>query len=480
MKYNILTGIILLFVIVLKISLMDVTFFWDAITCLSLPARFFYENKLQTFVYSGWLDNGDPHVIPYLLAIVWTLFGKNLIISHLMFLPVVAGAVFQIILLCKKTLAPNCGKSDFIVFFFGCLLVLADPSILTQLLLLGIDLWVIFFAIYAVNQMLCDKKAGLSLAFIGLCLTNKRGMIIAATLMIVYVLKIFLLERRAFSVKEFTKIILPTLPGCFTVFIYLLFRFYYHGWVFTNVDSAWAGTGNLVDFYGFIRNCAAFVWRNLDFGRIGLWAVMLFMLVKFGYKRLFNSETCFLWLSYFLLQFSFACVTLTITNPFGARYFVVQFILFAILTVKLVFDLFDEKHAKIIASLLIVISVTGNLWLYPEKIAKNWDCTLKHLPFYSLRKECFDYMEKHEIAYEQTASGFCLYGDQRNVDLMNKERIIQSILTEETRFFLYSNISNLEDELIDELNNSEIWTNIKTFESGGIFIRVLSKNKEQK
>ncbi len=339
-------------------------------------------------------------------------------------------------------------------------------------------MWVIFFAVYAINQMLADKKAGLSLAFIGLCLTNKRGMIIAATLMIAYVLKVFLLEKRAFSIKELVKTVLPAMPGCFTVFVYLFFRFHYHGWVFTNEDSAWAGTGDLVDFYGFIRNSAVFVWKNIDFGRIGLWAVMLFMFVKFGYKRLFNSENRFLWLCYFLLQFSFACVTLTITNPFGARYFIVQFILFAILTTKLLFDLFNEKQAKIIAVLLIIVSVTGNLWLYPEKIAQNWDCTMKHLPFYSLRKECFDYMEKQGIAYEQTASGFCLYGDQRNVDLMNKERIIQSILTDDIQFFLYSNISNLSDEMIEEFNNPAIWTNIKTFERGGGFIRVLSRNKK--
>jgi len=478
MKYNISTGIILLFIALLKIYLIGMTFFWDNITCLSLTSTFFYENKLQTLIYSGWLDNGDPHIIPYLQAIIWSLFGKSLLVSHLMFLPIVIGAVFQIILLCKKTLAPTLSNSDFIVFLFGCLLVLADPSVLTQLLLLGIDLWVIFFAIYAINQMLSDKKAGLSFAFIGLCLTNKRGMIIAATLMIAYVIKIFLLEKRPLSVKEFAKVILPTLPGCLVVFVYLFFRFYYHGWVFSHPDSAWAGTSHLVDFHGFIHNLATFIWRNLDFGRIGLWIAVLFMFVKFGYKRLFNPKTRFLWLCYFLLQFSFACVTLTITNPFGARYFVIQFILFAIITIKLLFDLFDEKRAKIISSLLIVVSVTGNLWLYPEKISQNWDGTLKHLPFYSLREECFNYMEKHNITYEQTASGFCLYGDQRYIDLMGKGRIISSTLTDDTKFFLYSNISNLDDELIDELNNPEIWTNIKTFERGGVFIHLLLKNKE--
>ena len=475
MKYNISTGIILLFIALFKIYLIDITFFWDNITCLSIPSSFFYENNLQTLIYSGTLDNGDPHIIPYYLAIIWSLFGKSLLVSHLAFLPIVIGAVYQIILLCKKTFVSVHEKETFSIFLFGSLLVLADPTVLTQLLLLGIDLWVIFFATYCLNQILANKKAGLSIAFIGLCLTNRRGMIIAATLMIAYVIKIFLLEKRPFSIKEFIKVILPTLPGCLVVFVYLSFRFYYHGWVFSDPNSAWAGTGELVNFHEFIRNVATFIWRNLDFGRIGLWVAILFMFIKFGYKRLFNSETHFLWLCYFLLQFSFACVTLTITNPFGARYFVVQFILLSIITTKLLFDLFNKKQAQLIASLLIVVSVTGNLWLYPEKISQNWDSTLKHLPFYSLRKECFDYMEKHDISYEQTAAGFCLYGDQKYIDLIDQERYISSQITENTKFFLYSNISNLDDESINEFHNPEIWTKIKTFEKKGVFIQLLSK-----
>ena len=477
-KYHIFTGVIILFIILLKIYLANITFFWDSIVCLSRPSFFFYENNLQNLIYSGALDNGDPHVIPYFLAVVWTLFGKSLLISHLAFLPIVIGTVYQIILLCKKVLAPIDQKNSFITFLFGSLLVLSDPTVLTQILLLGVDLWVIFFAIYCLNQILADKKAGLSIAFIGSCLTNRRGMIIAATLMVAYVIKIFLLEKRTFSVKEFVKVIAPTLPACFTVFAYLFLRFYYHEWVFSSPDSAWTSTSEFVDFHGFIRNIAVFIWRNLDFGRIGLWVILLFMFVKFGYKHLFNSETSFLWICYFLLQLSFASVTLTLKNPFGARYFTVQFILLSILVAKLLFDLFDKKRAVITSSILVIVLATGNLWLYPEKISQNWDCTLKHLPFYSLRKASFDYMEKHNIPYDQTAAGFSLYGNQTLIDLIDEERTISSQITEDTKFFLYSNISNLNDELIDEFHNPEKWTKIKTFEKGEIFIQILSKEEK--
>ncbi len=477
-KYKIFTGIIVLFIALLKIYLTDITFFWDSIACLSNPAYFFYENDLQTLIYQGALDNGDPHVIQYYLSVIWSIFGKNLLVSHLAFLPIVVGAVYQIILLCKKTLAPDSQKNAFVIFLLGSILVLSDPTVLTQIILLGTDLFAIFFAVYCLNKILSNEKTGLSFGFIGLCLTTRRGMIIAATLMIAYVIKIFLLEKKAFSTKEFFKVIAPTLPACFTVFGYLLFRFGYHGWVFSDPNSAWAETSEIVTFYGFIRNLAVFIWRNIDFGRIGLWVVLFFMFVKFGYKRLFNTETRFLWICYFLLQFSFMCVTLTITNPFGARYFVIQFILLAVIVIKLLFDLFKQRQAEIISCLLIVVSLTGNLWLYPEKTSQNWDCTLKHLPFYSLRSECLDYMEKHNIAYDQTAAGFCLYGDQKYIDLIEQDRFISGQIKEDTKFFLYSNISNLDDESIEDFHSTTKWSKVKTFEKGGIFIQLLSRNEE--
>jgi hypothetical protein len=89
-------------------------------------------------------------------------------------------------------------------------------------------------------------------------------------------------------------------------------------------------------------------------------------------------------------------------------------------------------------------------------------------------------MEKHNIQYDQTAAGFSMYGDQKLIDLIDKDRIISGKITEDTKFYLYSNIGNSNDELIDEFHNPEKWTKIKTFEKGGIFIQVLEKNEGQK
>jgi hypothetical protein len=474
-KYIFFIGGVIIFIILFKFLFSNITFFWDAIACLSRPANFFYDNNLNTLIYSGMYDNGDPHLIPYLLASLWTFFGKSLLVTHVVFLPIVVGAVYQILKLCKNIFYHTKTENNFFIFIIGSLIILADPTVFTQIILLGIDLWVIFFGIYVINCILTNQKISLSLAFIGLCLTNRRGMIIAATLMIAYVIKIFLIDKRKLSFSEFSTTIIPTLPACFIVIFYIAFRFYYHGWVFSSPASVWSETSSLVNFHEFIRNCAVFVWRNIDFGRIFMWIVIFTIIIKSGFKKLFTKETNFLWICYFLLQIAFLCVTLPLTNPFGARYFTIQFILLGAIVTKLLFELFNKKQARVISVGLILALITGNLWLYPEKISQNWDCSLKHLPFYSLREECFTYMEAKNISYKQTAAGFCLYGDQRLIDLNEGNRIIQSEISEETDFFLYSNISNLTDDLIDELN-SPLWCNIKSFEKNGIFIHLLKKN----
>jgi hypothetical protein len=474
-KYNLFTAGIIIVVLLFKLGLLNTTFFWDSIACLSKPALFFYDTNLSTIIYSGIYDNGDPHLIPFLLASFWTLLGKSILVSHFIFLPVVAGTVYQILKFSKNISLTDKNTDPFIFFLFTSLIILSDPSVFTQIILLGIDLWVIFFGVYTLNKIITNQKVPLSLAFLGLCMTNRRGMIIAAVLMIAYVLKIFILDKKKLSIESFFTTVIPTLPACLFVLSFILFRLLYHGWVFSSPDSAWAGTSGLVNNYEFIRNCAIFIWRNIDFGRISLWIMLGIILWKFGFKSLFIKETHFLWLCYILLQIAFICVTIPLTNPFGARYFLIQFILLGAIVAKLTFIWFSQKQAKYISTGLIMVLITGNFWLYPEKIAQNWDCTLKHLPFYSLREKCFDFMEKENIPYDESAAGFCLYGDQKFIDLKEGNRIIKSEIDEKTNFFLYSNISNVEDELINELHSS--WKKIEEFEKNGIFIQLLKKNK---
>ena len=70
----------------------------------------------------------------------------------------------------------------------------------------------------------------------------------------------------------------------------------------------------------------------------------------------------------------------------------------------------------------------------------------------------------------ELASGFCIYGEQQFIDLSNSTIKIESTISPNTEYYIYSNISNLDDNMIDKLNE---WDCIKEFNSGDIFIKIL-------
>jgi len=117
-----------------------------------------------------------------------------------------------------------------------------------------------------------------------------------------------------------------------------------------------------------------------------------------------------------------------------------------------------------------LFELTGHLWIYPEKMAKSWDCTLAHLPYYELRKQCFDYIDRQNMDYERISAGFCLYGDRGFTELNQAGKKVGTQLN--NQYFIYSNISNLPDEWIDELHNSAHWKPLRTFEKWPVHITV--------
>lgn len=463
--------IVIIFAIIFKVVYSDTTFFWDSINCLSRIAHLIYDNDLSYFVYDKFYDNGDPHIIHFYLATIWTLFGKNLFVTHMAFLPFTVGCFYQVLVLVKNTFKNHDEKGLFTPILISCLITIADTSFLTQTILLGTDVCIIFFSLLTINQIIKDKKKLISLCFICLLIT-RRGMIISATLMIFYFLNHILKNKENNNIKNLLKHLLPTLPAILLVIVFIILRLKNTGWFFTSEDNAWAGTGDIVNLHQFIKNVIVLIWKNIDFGRFILWFFLIYTTLRYGFRSLISDETKPLWLCYILLQISFSLVTLPITNPFGTRYFITQFVLLSVIVSKILYDNYNKKIYKITMTIIFITLFSGSFWLYPEKIAMNWDCTLKHLSFYELRNECFEYMKEKNIKYSDITSGFCIYGNQEYIDLIKEERIIEN-KENEKKFYIYSNICNESDEKIDYLNSQ--FKEVKEFSKNGIFIKILTK-----
>jgi hypothetical protein len=128
------------------------------------------------------------------------------------------------------------------------------------------------------------------------------------------------------------------------------------------------------------------------------------------------------------------------------------------------------RKIKIISIVAIVFLISGNLWTYPDNISKAWDATLGHLPYYELRKECLDYLENNNYDISKVSGGFCFNGNERYKDL--KDRDLRISDRTENEFFIYSNISNLDDNFITELTDSGKWSEIQTFRKGFVFVSI--------
>lgn len=96
------------------------------------------------------------------------------------------------------------------------------------------------------------------------------------------------------------------------------------------------------------------------------------------------------------------------------------------------------------------------------------------MPYYELRKECFDYIDKEKIDYEKISAGFALYGNRRYIELIDEDKRIASD-KKLKEYVIYSNISNMEDDKVDSLKQSGQWKVIKRFEKKPIFIEIYKR-----
>jgi hypothetical protein len=156
--------------------------------------------------------------------------------------------------------------------------------------------------------------------------------------------------------------------------------------------------------------------------------------------------------------------------PFSGRYFMPQFFLLTILAMLGLNKFVSIKKTRIVFILILIFELTGNLWIYPERIAKSWDCTLAHMSYYELREECFNYIDQQKLDYNHISAGFCLYGNRGFTELKNEGKKVSTDTN--CQYFIFSNISNVEDTFADELKNQTHWTPVKKFEKGFVTITI--------
>ena len=340
---------ILFIVISLGFTLLNANkfFFWDSISQISAPANWYYDNNFRYFFIPDAYATGHPTFIGMCIALLWKIFGKNLLISHLAMFPFILGILFQL-----DTYLKDSGKEKIVPFLIFTI-VLCDSTLVSQMSMVTFDIPQIFFFIWCINCINKQRYLTLSVAFIALMMTSLRGSLCGFGI-ILYAQVIIYQKNRKLSIKT----LLPYIPGLITLAIFLLSFYLQKHWIIHNtVSKKWEEFSKIVSITGIFRNIGLVAWRLIDYGRIGIWIVLCVILfLSLKRRTLFDAffkNTFYIAICQFIVIFP---VVILYKNPFGHRYFLPVIIPVSIAVVYLILKYSRFRYVIYILIFLFVLS----------------------------------------------------------------------------------------------------------------------------
>jgi len=439
--------------------------FWDNVLFGSRMGNQLFQNSIFNWYMPDSFDPGHPPFLGFLLAIAWKILGHKLWVSHLVMLPFSIGLLYQL----HKFVSYYLKNSK--LQFFALVLLLVDPSLSAQFVLVNPEIISLFFFFLAINGVLYKNINVKIIGLFFLSIVSFRGMMLAAGVFSFDFLNQLLLEKKRFksiiNLKFIATYIIGSIPGV----VYVVWRLLTKGWLQTHPDSPWAELWHFVDVKMFLRNCIVLGHRYADFGRVLILLFLVFSFIKFR-KVIFTKETKQLLLLAITSVIIIVITSLLATNTMGHRYFIVSYLSLSLLAFLIVNRFYPYK--KWIYSLLFIGLVTGNLWIYPREIAQGWDASLAHLPYHSLRSDALKYLDDNNIKIEETASFFPNTSSIDNVDLSGDMRQFEAYNGHNTYLF-YSNVYNLDDATYENIDKN--YTIIKKFNRFRIHVYIYKRNK---
>lgn len=459
----------LLIVCALVLFNLENGFFWDTVQLASQHASFYYRTNFSTFLLPNDIDSGHIPFFGMYVAFFWKVFGRTMEVSHLSMLPFAIGIVWQLRHLCDRFIPSKYSG-------LALLLILLDPSLMSQITLVSPDIPLIFFFFLALNSALKNQKTWLTIGVFLLFLTSMRGMMVAFCVLCldIYLNVDFKNKTALEAIKTLIKRSLVYLPAFLLFIAFNTYHYHEKGWIGYHKDSPWANCFEPVDFKGFLFNIGLLGWRILDFGRIGIWIVFIILVLKYKSKIWKNPKTQLLLLFFATILILLPLNMLWAKNLIGYRYLMPIYLIFSLLTAGILFSSYVGNTLRLVlTSFWIIVILSGNFWIYPPKIAKGWDSTLAHLPYYKLRTQAIEYLDTHKINYKNVDSFFPNNTSFDEIDLNYDTRIFDTF-EKTSDYVFYSNIFNIDDKLYDKLQKE--YEPIKRFENNGVYI-VIYKNQ---
>ena len=453
--------VVLILFLVLKFFTLENCFFWDNTAGYSMPASYLLENGFLSFVYPAQYV-AEPPLAHLYLALLWSLFGKSLLVAHLSITVFSLGVIWQVYRLCERL------ETKYTPYIF--LLVLLEPALSTQMILISPDVITCFFALLSVNLLLENKRSWLALSVLCLGLVSIRGFVVCSGLGLAYLVILIAIDKKSF--KEAFLYVFPSfVPVLLVLGAWFLYRKWDTGYFMYQPGFEYQEHRELASLSYMIRNIASLAIRMFDSWRIIVWILLFVAVLKIGIKNFFSfivrSPLSIIYLSVLLTM---SLVTIPMTNPFGDRYFIVLYILLALVTARLLSEAYGGTKIRVIFIGMILVLVSGNFWVYSEKMSKAWDSVLCHFSYYPLRQEMITYLDEQGISVNDVSASFPLDSSFSDTEANEDNRRFSSVDFDKSQYIIYSNIYNWDDEYIDALCMD--WKLQKEFKYGLIYIRL--------
>ncbi|MGV3541422.1 MAG: hypothetical protein ACO1OQ_16520 [Rufibacter sp.] len=435
-------------------------FFWDSILLASKYGQWYYQTSF-TIVFVPQEIAGYPPLFGMYMAAGWHVFGKSVEVSHWLMLPVLLGLVWQVYLLAKHYLPKNWPV-------WGLFLVFLDPTVLAQSAQVGPDVVLLFLYLLCLNSLLHHRNFWLVVGLIFLAVLSPRSQIALVAVFFTH-LVIQWQALGKISLRDGVRIVLPYLPAVALLLGWQMGHYHHFGWIGFNRSSDWGTYSTLVTPFGFLRNLGLIAWRLLDFGRVALWLTAAILLWRFRKNIPWQAQQLLIMLLVPLLTLS--CILVWFTNPIAHRYWLVVYVLLGLLTAFLLSQLTSQRLRGAMLGLLVLFLLSGHFWIYPATVAKGWDATLAHLPYFKLRQQMLHYLDQQQIPWHQVGSDFPNLAAPADTDLNHDPRTFPAKDLARQHYILHSNVFNgFTDQELRELEQD--WQVQHEVRRGSVFFRL--------
>ena len=440
-------------------------FFWDGTMLGSKLATWFYTQSSFSLFPPNEINPGHPPFFGLYLAGWWKLFGRNLLVSHLAMLPFVLLILWRMFQL-TTFFFEGMWKSIAVMAMASC------GPLLGHFYQISPDVVLVALYLSAVISALHQKTTEMAIWLLFCATISTRGILVAESLAIGFWLFTWYHQKRFWN---------PFLLACFppAIFgaIYYALHYQAMGWAIYNPEGEWAPLYQNVDLQGFVHNVAALGLRLIDTGMVAFWGVFVLLSIRLGIKPFKADKVLQLLLLLVIMPILFIAISqLPKANSIGTRYLLPGLVFLPLLVVYMIQRYFQMK--PFFVWMICWVSISGQWWIYPDGIAKNWDCILSHIPYHRQIKGIQQYLKRQNIPFSDVGTDFPLLDTPDDYTLKGSTTENFSLKDfNGSRFLLYTNISNgFTDEELDIIST---WKPIYSTHSGGVKM-ALYKNPKVK